>query len=554
MRPRKLWTQILASQLAVVLIAVMCGFGLFLRDLRQDLDRQYEQKALLIARASANGRLMRSAMASGDPQHQVAVLAERMRTATGASYIVVLDRNGVQHSHPDPARIGQRVRGSVIALDGTEHVDVNDGTPGRSASGAVPLRGPDGRVVGQVSAGIAENRVSSAVWHSLPALLLCVLGALGVGAAASLLMAGRLKRRTFGLDLAAIADLLQEREAMLHGVGEGVITVDPMGNVSLVNDEARRLLGLRTDGGPQGVRDLAPPGRLRDVLTGAAGERIDETVLTGQHILMVGRMPVSHDGRFLGVVITLRDRTEVVGLLRELDSARSFTDALRVQHHEHANRLHAVAGLLGLGRVEEANDYLSRLSVASPALAEELREHIGNEAVAGLLLAKATVAAERGVRLTFAGDGKNTRPTDGIDLVVVTVLGNLVDNAIDAAADGERPAVHVVFSHLDSGEVAIEVSDNGPGIDGDVDALFRDGYSTKPPRNGMHRGLGLALVDRLVARAGGTITVEDGPGAVFRITLPSGLRRPVATGPASAPSHSTTPSHPITQSHSTRLP
>ena len=243
-RRRRLYAQILTGQLTVLAVTGVVGFALYARHARDDLDRQFERRALVVAEAAAAHPGIRAAMALGDPEGTVATLADDIRLATGASYVVVIDRDGRRHSHPNPELIGQKVEEPVVALDGLNHVGVDNGHLGRSANGKAPLRAPDGTLIGEVSAGILENQVSSELSRQVPLLLLYSGMALAVGVAVSVLLAQRLKRRTLGLELDEIAGLLQEREAMLHGIHEGVVTLDPAGRISLVNDEARRLLGL----------------------------------------------------------------------------------------------------------------------------------------------------------------------------------------------------------------------------------------------------------------------------------------------------------------------
>ena len=524
MRPRRLSTRILVSQLIVLVVAVATGFLLFTRELRHDIDREYEARALSIAEAAADNNTIRAAMVSGDRDHVVAKIAEDLRRDTGAAYIVVIDRNRVRHSHPDPSLIGQKVAEPVVALDGRGHVGIDQGGLGRSANGKAPLLAPDGTIIGEVSAGILERNVSDAVARAVPALIGYSALALAVGVVASLLLARRLKRQTFGLELDELAQLLQEREAMLHGISDGVITVDTRGRVSLVNERARRLLGLGTTALHSTLDDLLPPGRVRELMTGAAGEQVDETVLTDDNVLVITRMPVGHGGRPLGAIITIRDRTETAGLLRELDSVRSLTDALRAQQHEHANRMHALAGLLELGRVDEAASYLAEVSATTVGAAESLRDQLGDGTVVALLLAKMTIAAERGVELSVEADEEVGTVEDAAvkTRVLVSIIGNLVDNGIDAAASGTdpHPRVRVAFRRPTPSELEITIADNGPGVV-DLDRVFVDGYTTKPPRDGAPRGLGLALVHRLVIRNGGRITTRNDRGAVFVVTLPA---------------------------------
>jgi len=528
----RLSTLLLRGQLAVVVITLVAGFGMMVRLTRADLDQQFRQRALVIAQATAHEPQLQQEMAAGDADHGVARLAEQLRASTGAAYIVVVDLRGIRHSHPNPALIGKPIDSPLLGLDGQPHTRINEaGTLGRSANGVAPLRSPDGRLIGEVSAGILETRVSDQLWRELPTLLLYAGLALTLGVTTSLLLARRLKRRTFGLELHELATLLSEREAMLHGIREGVLTTDPAGRITLVNDEACRLLDLADDSAVIGrpLDAVLPPGRLRDLLSGAAGD--DETVLTDSRCLTVTRRTVVRGGRPIGAVATLRDRTELVGLLRELDGVRAFSEALRAQQHEHANRMHTIAGLLELDRPEEAAAYLAELTAAGSLPAQELVERLGNPAVVALLLAKVSIAAERGVRLEVQVD-------PGLDVALrdltlgegplVTVVGNLVDNALDAVAGRSDGRVTVCFAR-DGDGVGLAVRDNGPGVDPAAGDVFADGVSTKPARGGVHRGLGLALTRRLVVGAGGLITVRNDPGAHLRVWLP-------LAGPAGEPS------------------
>jgi two-component system CitB family sensor kinase len=512
---RRLSTQILVSHLAILIIAVGAGFALYVMAARQAEDSEYRKRALAIAQATA--AIPEVGLTAGDPSGLLAGLGDQVRQSTGAAYVVIIDRSGVRHSHPDPRLIGKRVEEPVVALDGRTHTGQDHGRLGPSANAKAPVFA-NGAVVGEISAGILEKEISVQNARQLRILAIYAGLALALGLGTAWLLTRRLKRQTLGLELHEIAELLQEREAMLHGIREGVVILDTQERVSLLNDEARRLLGLT--GAPVGrsVADLVPAGRLRDLLTGEGGHPDDEVVLTDAHCLKVNRMPVLYAGRPLGAVITLRDRTEHVGLLRELDSVRTLTDALRAQQHEHANRMHTVAGLLELDRPADAAAYLDEVSGAAAGLAESLRDRIGSPTLVALLLAKVTIARERGVRLLIEASD----PVDGVDgRVLVTVVGNLIDNAIDAAANSPSPLVTVELGTDEAGAAVIEVHDSGSGVGSvDPEIVFADGYSTKSARDGQHRGLGLALVHRLVTRSGGTITVRNEHGARFRVELP----------------------------------
>ena len=519
-RARRLSTRILLGQLAIMLAAMLLGFVLYVLAVRDQLDRQYQQRALAIAQTVTANHTIGAAVEYHEGGAIVQGLAEEVREATGASYVVVIDGHGVRLSHPNPALIGKRIEEPVVALDGRTHVGIDNGSLGRSANGKAPLRGPSGAIVGEVSAGIVEGAISDQLFRELPTMLVYLGIALALGLTASLLLTSRLRRATYGVELDEIGGLLREREAMLHGIREGVITMSPDGRVTLVNDEASRLLGIPPGAVGKPLAELLPPGPLRRLLS-SAQTVVDETVVADEHVLVVSRVPVERDGRQLGAVVTMRDRTEHEGLVRELRSVRALTQALRAQEHQFANRIHTLAGLLHMGAVEEAAAYASELTGAEAGAAESLRSSIASPLVVALLLAKRTVAGEHGVRLEVSEDSELVGPLGDVE-ALLTVLGNLIDNAVDAASDGQEPRwVSVYLSSAGSG-ITVRVADSGPGVPDDaLDTIFTDGYSTKSRSASGERGLGLPIVHRLVQRRGGRVSVQNAPGAVFTVVLPA---------------------------------
>jgi two-component system CitB family sensor kinase len=450
-------------------------------------------------------------------------VATDVEGATGATYVVVFDRHDIRMTHPNPALVGKKNDEPLAVLDGHTHMGTDRGSLGLSANGKAPVWGPGGaaggRVIGEVSVGIKEATVAGALRQQLPSYGVWFLVALGGGAIASWLLARRLKKRTFGLELDEIALLLREREATLHGIREGVIACDPDDRITMVNDEARRLLGLGVAPTGERLRDVLPEGRLLDVLTGSEWAS-DAVVLTDDFALLVNKMPVFLAGRPHGTVVTLRDRTEIAALLRELDGVRRLTDTLRAQHHEFSNNMHTVAGLIELGEHEDALAFLTDVQAGQTAFADAVRERISAAPIVGLLLGKAAAASERGVDLRLSDDSWLGDTPEKVH-ALTTIVGNLIDNALDAVAPDEgRVDVEICEDH---DEILIEVADNGPGVpEGLREHIFLDGFTTKPAQDGTRRGIGLALVHRLVQRLGGSIEVVGGPGARFVVRLPVG--------------------------------
>ncbi|WP_073501903.1 sensor histidine kinase [Actinacidiphila paucisporea] len=515
--PRRVSAQVLLIQVLITGGVTALAIGLFLAPLSRQLDEQSMHRALAIAQTVAAEPQVAQALLTTPPTPDgpVQAEAERIRTATDARYIVVMDTHGTRWSHTDTARIGEHVSTDPsVALGGRDVMQIESGTLGRSARGKVPLRDAHGRIVGAVSVGFAYTGVRARLLAVVP-LLRYAGAALAVGVLAALWAARRLQRATHGLAFADISALLDEREAMLHGIREGVVALDPHGRIRLVNDEAQRLLGLDGQAAGRPLDEALPPGRTTDVLAGRA-EGKDLLTVSGGRVLVANRMPTEGGG----AVVTLRDRTELELLGRELDSTHGLLDALRAQDHEHANRLHTLLGLLELGLHEAAVDYVAEVADTHRASAEEVSDRVHDPLVAALLVGKAAIAAERGVTLRIApGTLLPDRVVDPRDLV--TVLGNLVDNALDAAVSEVE-----VELRPERATVLLRVGDDGPGVPPELRGrIFDEGWTTKESPAHRGRGLGLALVRRLAERYGGTarVTARAGGGAVFTVVLPEAL-------------------------------
>lgn len=541
--PRRVFSQVLMVQLAIAAGVTALATGLFLAPLSAQLDDQAMRRALAIAQTTASESRLDNALESSRPTRHgpVQTEAERIRAATGAEYVVIMDKRGVRWSHTDPDEIGRHVSTDPsVALSGQEVMQIDDGTLGRSARGKVPLRDEDGKVVGAVSVGIAYESVRDRLLSTVPQLLAYAGGTLAVGALAAYLVARRLQRRTHDLAFSDISALLVEREAMLHGIREGFVALDRNGRIRLLNDEAQRLLDLRAQDTGRPLEATLPPGRTTDVLAGRVSGA-DLLAVSGHRVLVANRMPTD-DG---GAVITLRDRTELERLGRELDGTRGLIDALRAQDHEHANRLHTLLGLLELGLHEEAVEFVTQAVGVHHATAEQVTEHIHDPLLAALLVGKATVATERGVSLSISpATHLPDRLVDPHSLV--TILGNLVDNALDATS-GERDAQLEAEVRADGRTAVVRVSDNGPGVPEDRRAeIFTEGWTTKEPPAHGQRGIGLALVRRLAERYGGSVAVGERPGggAVFTVTVPDALSDELSEAQETPHREAVTGSHP----------
>ena len=341
-----------------------------------------------------------------------------------------------------------------------------------------------------------------------------LLGVLG-----SLLLARRVKRQTLGLEPREITGLVEQREALLHGIKEGLLAIDLDRRITMVNDEAAHLLGIPQTSTGRLVSEVDEAGRLAGIFEGT-DEVTDRVVPFQGRLVTVNRMPVFSHGRHIGWVATLRDRTEMLELQRELDLTRNTTDTLRAQAHEFSNRMHVVSGLIELGEYDDVRAYVQQIAADQTELSSSVTSHVDDPAVAALLIAKSSQATERGVDLIIEPASRLPRLDERLATDVNTVLGNLVDNALDAAT-GSADAFVAVEIVESEGVVTVTVRDSGPGVRlGIGERVFARGYSTKATGPGHERGIGLALVRLVCRKRGGEVTVRNDGGAVFVATLP----------------------------------
>jgi two-component system CitB family sensor kinase len=572
--------QVLLLQLAVAVLLTAVGTAVAIQQARStDFDHaRAETLALAETIAAAPGTA--AAVQSSNPTPQLQPIASSIQQSTSVNFVVIMSPAGIRYTHPNPDEIGKHYIGDTApALAGHPFSEVYTGTLGPSVRSVAPIYGADHKIVGLVSVGITLEQVSTLAGRQLPLILAIALGAVALVGLGSWALSRRLSKQTLGLGPQEITRLYEHHDAVLHAMHEGLLVLDRRRRVLLVNDEALRLLDFAADDQIDGrtVTELGLDPALTALL-GSGRDAHDETHLAGPRVLAVNQSKAVRNGRDLGTVVTLRDHTELRALAGELDSARAFADALSASAHEAANRLHTVVTLIELDRPADAVRFATTELAASQGLIDRLLGAVGDEAVAALLLGKISQAAERGVEISISED------TAAPELAVpnrdlITILGNLIDNAVDAAAAGEAPhrvAVSVCYEpvsgrggglggelsggstvwlsgeqgsgpngEMDGGSgdepergpggglgsgprggpgdgLRIRVADSGRGIKPEhAEEIFNRGWTTK---NEAGHGIGLALVRRSVDRNGGEIVVAADPvlgGAVITVHLPN---------------------------------
>jgi len=535
-----------AHLLFMLTLTAIVGTATFV-DARDHAYDEAGRRMAAVATAVADNPLVLDAADAADPTALLQPYALKVTEDAEADFITIMAPDRTRWTHPRVEELGKPYIGSIdAALNGQVFTEMTAGTLGPSVRTIAPVRDADGTVRALVAAGVTVRTVDIAVSGRLPALVAIGLALLAGGAVASWLLGRYLRQVTRGWGPEQLAQLFAYYESVLHSVREGVILIDPRGKVVMYNDQAAELLGLTpraSDAGSPGGSDgggrqeapslaelpLAPS--LRELFE-SGRTALDEIHLTGSRVLVVNQGPAvgpgSAAGRgsaaVYGTVATIRDRTEIESLGSELETMRTLSDALRAQTHEHANRLHTIVSLMELGRGTEALAFATQDLELSQRLTDDVVGSLEEPVLGALIMGKAAEAHERGVELTLNTTGTGSGPAGVSGLAVqdlVAILGNLLDNAIDAAAEAPAPKLVELTVESSPGALEITVEDSGPGIDPQaVEDIFRHGFSTKAP-GPFGRGLGLALVRQAVQRLGGTMTITSPAGALFRVTLPT---------------------------------
>ena len=455
--------QLLALQVVIVFVVLV---GVTAVTVAQSTlgAQQYEgRRAQAIAETLAGSRALRNSLADGELSY-APVAAEASRSNSGSASVVVALPDRTVIASADPAELGRRYDvGDSPVLDGVGWQGERevDGSPAAVAMAPI-LTVPRQEIAGFVVVTRLYPSVMDGLAAAAPNLLTYLGLASAIGFGGSLLVARRVKRQTLGMEPTEIAGLVEHRDAMLHGIREGVVGLDLRGRVTLLNDEAIRLLHIPGDALGRTLAELGVGEELLDAFTSGDVER-DRAVASAGRVLVVNRLPIASKGRPIGSVTTLRDRTELLELRRELDLTRHVTDTLRAQAHEFSNRLHTIAGLIEIVESEEAVRFVHRVSSSRSELSADVTAAVLDPSIAALLIAKASQAAELGVDLRIAPDSSLPVLGDELSTDIATVIGNLVDNALDAASVASQRWVEVSLGLVD-GEVEVVVRDSGPGV------------------------------------------------------------------------------------------
>ena len=523
-RPMKLGTTVILMVSAVLFSVLLVVHLIYFSQISNTTRDALADKALAVARTLVNSPEIREGLKKKPEDSGIQAIAQAVNKRNDFLFIVVTDMKSIRYSHPEAQRIGQPFKGDdiLLALQGKENVAINRGFLAKALRVFTPIYDDHHQQIGVVSIGLELSRVTEQINNSRGSIFWSILFGVLVGLLGTWVLVKVLKRILFGLEPYEISNLFEQRQAMLHSIKEGVIAVDDSGEVTLINQAAQELLDYRKSQNDAQLSTLSHAWSqvvdLSQVLRDGTPRR-DEEITVKDRLLLINTVPVLSNGRIIGAISTFRDKTEVRKLMQRLDGMVNYADALRERSHEFMNKLHVILGLLHLKSYKQLENYIIKTANNYQEEIGSLLGKIKSPVIAGFLLSKINRTSDLGHSLIISNESQLPENSNEDQVaVLITVLGNLIENALEAL--GQEPGGEISVSlHYRHGWLHCEVNDDGPGIAPErIDHIFEKGVSSK----GTERGVGLALVKQQVENVGGNISVESEPGVFtqFFVQLP----------------------------------
>lgn len=467
------------------------------------------------------------AFETSDPSKTIQTIAEKIRTETGAEFVVIGNRDGIRYSHPLNTKIGQKMTGGDnerALVQGEYYISKAEGTLGPSIRGKSPIFNHQGEVIGIVSVGYLLEDVNQQILNNLRRVLIVSFFALLISLIGSVLLGRNIRRDTMGLEPYEIASLYKEKNAVLHAVKEGILAIDKEGNITMMNQQAKRLLHLQGSVRNMKVDGLFPSNYLYEVLR-TGNSQSDREMVWNDKTIIVNSTPIADENGIKGVVASFRDKTEIEQMLNTISEVKRYSEDLRAQTHEFTNKLYVLLGLLQLGEYSEAINMIQSETQTLEFQNSVVFNQIKDLKVQAILLGKLGRASEKKIQFEIISDSYLDSLPSHIKLSnLIVILGNLIDNAFEAVIECETPTVKFFATDIGS-DIIFEISDNGKGIsEVEFPLLFERGYTSK---NGNEpRGFGLSNAEEAVLELNGIIEVQSNleNGTVFTVYLPKNLQ------------------------------
>jgi two-component system, CitB family, sensor kinase len=515
----------LGISILIIVLGTIIEFT-FKNIMESNLKHEIGSKALSVAQSIANMPEIQAAFRTNNPSTIIQPIAENIRKQVGAEFIVIGNRNEIRYSHPNPNRLGQKMVGgdNGQVFKGESVISESTGTLGPSLRGKAPIFS-NGEVIGVVSVGYLQTDIEKEISKLQRKIFVATLIILIGGLLAALLISLNIKRAIFGLEPKEIAWMYQEKHAILESIHEGIIAIDTDGKITVVNETAHTILKVPNHILLRGKRieEVLVNTHLLEVVRTGQAEYDQEIIIMGE-VYLANRIPIFNNKReVVGAVASFRNKSELAQLLQELSHVKAYAEGLRAQTHEYSNRLYTLLGLIQLGSYQEAIDFISKEVDVAQGFIQFLMKEVPDPIIAGFILGKVSLASELKIHFTIDRESSfKDVPLEISREALVTVIGNLINNAFEAVKENEKQEKCVSLFLTDLGkELIIEVEDNGIGMNPDMsEQIFQAGFTTKNTSN--NAGIGLSLVQKALNDIGGTITFSSnaGEGSIFTVAIP----------------------------------
>lgn len=510
----------------VVALALLVADIIITKNISSDTERNVAAGTMEVARSIANAPVVIEGLSGKRDEGQIQLYVDKVTNImSDIQFIVILDMNRIRKSHPNPAQIGTYYEDHDAnpAFEGQETASVLKGSLGFSLRAFTPVFADNGQQVGVVLSGTLLERVQETVDNSRRGIYAGIGVGMLVGLLGALVLARKIKKIMFGLEPFAIAQMFEERSAMLQSVKEGIVAVDNQSYITIANEEAMKIFQKAgINGNPIGkkVGEYVPNTNLQKILQTGEAELDQEQDLHGIRIL-ANRIPVIVDGEIVGAITSFRDKTEIRQLAEKLADVSNYAEALRSQTHEFMNKMHTIMGMISTKDYDRVTDYVNQIADQYQVEVGTVVSKIKDPVLAGFLLGKISLVREAGGEMILSEGSFLPAPAEGeVEIVheLIIIIGNLINNALEAVEQSTARRITLDLSY-ESDLLIIEVSDTGQGMNEEMKRnIFKKGYSNK----GTDRGLGLYLIERSLERLGGEITVVSnvGYGTTFKVVVP----------------------------------
>lgn len=515
--------------LSYILLAILILFAVFsytlardLKTLNKNIDTTILSMAEILALDNRVEEMIKENYLSSESKKQ---LEQIIKEVAVIDLIVIANSEGIRLYHPEDSKIGGSFTGGdekEILQGAKPYITNRKGTRAYQRRAFSSIKDENGEIIGFVMVSAYTAKIQDLRNEIVKEFVIIFALAISVGILVAYLLARSIKISLLGHEPSQFVKMYLQREELLDTLEEGIIATDQSGKCIFVNKAMKQMVtNLDVEISDASVEKFAMQYHIpaMDSL-----ETVYNQELTIHNItFLIDSIPIIEQGRLIGTISLIRDKTEVTKLAEQLTGVKHIVDALRANTHEHVNKLHVILGMLQLGEYQMAIDYIATSQAEENQGYHSISKQIENLTIAALLLGKQNRAKELNIRMTLQKGSYLEAHNDYLSTNdLVTILGNLIENAFDAVKDKEDARDVNVFIQRNDGGLIITVDDTGIGMSKDISQkIFIKNFSTK----GNKRGIGLSLIGDIVARCDGAVEVDSEEGIGSSITISFNKKR-----------------------------